>query len=92
MTISLALVATGPSALALLALCIGDPKRNRAAGIQTVAQTKRMRQLLTVTACLPGLICALIGDAAAFLIWLGGLGIVGWSLAVWFGDRTGRAK
>ncbi len=84
MTILLALVATGMSALALLALCIGDPKRKRATGMREAGQAKWLRQTLTAAACLPGLICALTGDAAAFLIWLGGCVVIGWSMAIWF--------
>jgi len=80
----LVLVATAISALILHALCLGDPKRNRAAGMREAGQTKRQRQVLTAAICLPGLICALTGDAAAFLIWLGGCGVIGWSLAIWF--------
>ncbi len=84
MTTLLTLIATSISALALMALCVGDPKRNRAAGARRGSQTKRMRQLLSGAACVPGIICALTGDAAAFLIWLGGCGVIGWSIAIWF--------
>lgn len=84
MTMLLVLVATAISVLILLALCLSDPKRKRAAGMRETGQTGRLRQVLTAAACLPGLLCALIGDAAAFLIWLGGCGVIGWSLAIWF--------
>jgi len=91
MTILLALVVTGMSTLILLALCIGDPKRKRAAGIRDAGQTRRVRQTLTAAACVPGLICALSGDAAAFLIWLGGCCVIGWSLAIWFSRHSQEA-
>lgn len=91
MTILLALIATGLSTLALCALCIGDPKRNRATGSRAGGQTRRKRLLLAFATCLPGLICALTGDAAAFLIWLGGCGVMGWSLAIWFNRRAQEA-
>lgn len=84
MTISLALLATAISTLLLAALCFGDPKRNRASGAREGGQTSRTRQLLTAAACVPGLICALAGDASALLIWLGGCAVTGWLLAIWF--------
>ena len=52
--------------------------------VRTVA--KSYRRLLAAAACLPGLVCALAGDASAFLIWLGGSAVAGWFVALWFGQ------
>lgn len=70
------------SAIPILALCIGDPKRRRATGDKRGGMASGRRRLLAAVACLPGALCALSGDAAAFLMWFGGCALLGWALAV----------
>lgn len=82
--IYLALIALALSAIAILALCIADPKRRRAMGDSRTGMTPNQRRTLVAVACLPGFGCVLIGDAAAFFMWLGGCALIGWALAVWF--------
>lgn len=78
--IYLALCALAISAVPITLLCLGDPKRRRAAGDRDGMGTGQ-RRLLAAGACVPGLACALMGDSAAFLMWLGGCALVGWTLA-----------
>ncbi|WP_238995740.1 hypothetical protein [Sphingomonas solaris] len=88
----LALVSIAVSTLLLIALCAGDPKRRRAARAGSEGQGTATRRLLAAAACLPGLLCVLLGDPAAFLIWLGGCGAAGWLVTLWFGQRhAGRS-
>jgi hypothetical protein len=69
--------------VALLAmLCVGDPKRRRTAGLRDDATGRGMRRLLAVGSVLPGVALALAGDAAAFMIWIGGYAVFGW----WFAN------
>jgi len=69
----------------------GDPKRRRTARLPGDGQSVRVRRLLAAAACLPGLYCALTGDAAAFLIWLGGCGVAGWFVTLGFGQPRQNA-
>lgn len=66
------------SAVLLAFLCLGDPKRRRSARLSGKAQGTAVRRLSAAASLLPGIIYALSGDAAAFLIWLGGYAVVGW--------------
>jgi len=68
----------------IIALCLGDPKRRRAQRLGSGGQSAAIRRGMAASACLPGLLCALLGDASAFLIWLGGSGLAGWATASWF--------
>lgn len=85
------LLAIAASALCLFALCWGDPKRRRTARIKNPGQGKRTRRLLGVAACVPGILFAMAGDAAAFLIWLGGCAVVGWFIALGFNRKREEA-
>ncbi|HEX7858236.1 MAG TPA: hypothetical protein VF503_31525 [Sphingobium sp.] len=78
------------SGIVIAMLCRGDPKRRRSARAAGAGQAVTTRRLLAVTACLPGILLALMGDAAAFLIWMGGGGVLGWFTTLWFG-RRGKA-
>lgn len=78
----LAIFATAVSAALILWLCLGDPKRRRALRLAGEGQGASTRRLIAAAACLPGLLCILLGDAAAFLIWLGGSGAAGWLIAM----------
>lgn len=83
-------IAMAISAALILLLCIGDPKRRRAARIDGGEQSGTIRWMLSSAACVPGLYLAGIGDAAAFLIWLGACSVVGWCVATGFGGRRIR--
>jgi len=83
-TLYLALAALVFSAIAIVVLCVGDPKRLRAVGGRDGGMASGQRRLLIAVACIPGFICVLLGDAAAFLIWLGGCALIGWALATYF--------
>ncbi|MFY9351190.1 hypothetical protein [Sphingobium sp.] len=76
----LTLVAILASAGLILLLGLGDPKRRRAAG-QGEGHGASLRRLLAVAALLPGLAFLLYGDAAAFLLWLGGTAVAGWGIS-----------
>jgi hypothetical protein len=75
------------TALLLAILCRDDPKRRRAARLTGEGSSRAARWALTGAACLPGIACLLLGDTAAFLIWMGGGGLVGWLVAVIFQHR-----
>jgi hypothetical protein len=62
----------------LIVLCLNDPKRRRAAKLPGEGHGEATRRLLAAAACLPGIACLVLGDAAAFLVWIGGLGVAGW--------------
>ncbi|MBY8825285.1 hypothetical protein K7G82_23480 [Sphingomonas colocasiae] len=85
--IALALAALVVSAIPILLLCIGDPKRRRTAGDKSGGMPMGKRRWLVAAACLPGFACAWLGDAPAFLMWLGGCALLGWALAACFGAR-----
>jgi hypothetical protein len=80
----LATIAFLVSAIPIIMLCIGDPKRRRAVGGKGDGMAPGKRRLLAAAACLPGLACALLGDPAALMMWLGGCALLGWALAAWF--------
>src|SRR3546814_19919207 len=84
------LTAIALSAVPILLLCIGDPKRRRSAEKNSNGMATSRRRILTVIACVPGIVCALTGDSAAFLKWLGGCALVGWAAAFCF-RAVGRA-
>lgn len=81
-----AILAIAFSAVVIVLLGRGDPKRRRTARLQGEGQRAGTRRMLALLACLPGAYCALIGDAAAFMIWLGGCGVAGWFVALGFGQ------
>jgi hypothetical protein len=86
-TIVIAITGLALSAAAIYALCLGDPKRRRASG-QGGGATSRVRTLLVVIACVPGLVCGLLGDSAALMLWLGGAALLGWLAAASLGERA----
>ncbi|KQN30623.1 hypothetical protein ASF00_07925 [Sphingomonas sp. Leaf34] len=87
MTIAVALGALLLSAFPVILLCIGDPKRRRATGDRDRAASQP-RAMLVAAACVPGFACALLGDSAAFMVWLGGIGLLGWAAAASAAART----
>lgn len=70
------------SSTCLALLCRGDPKRRRNARLASIGQGKMARPLLAMVMVVPGLYYALMGDGAAFLIWLGGCTILGWGITL----------
>jgi hypothetical protein len=82
-----ALAAIAISTIFLVLLCRSDPKRRRTARLAAAGPGALMRGMRVALACVPGLLLALSGDAAAFLIWLGGSAVAGWLIALWFGRR-----
>lgn len=87
---ALTLAAIVFSTIIIILLCSGDPKRRRSARLDGAGQSTGTRRLLVALLCLPGLGFALIGDAAAFLMWLGACAAIGWLVAMWF-SRVGTA-
>lgn len=73
-----ALVATAFSTLLLVILCLGDPKRRRTVRLLGKGHGTKTRRIIVGLATLPGFVLALDGDAAAFLVWLGGSAAAGW--------------
>lgn len=80
MLISVAAIAA--TSLLLLALCLGDPKRLRAARLPGKGHSVTIRRVTAAASLLPGIGLALAGHAAAFLIWLGGSMAAGWIVTV----------
>ncbi|MET1753975.1 hypothetical protein ABVV53_00630 [Novosphingobium sp. RD2P27] len=74
----LALASLAASSAVIALLCLTDPKRRRALGLQAATNNSAHRGLVVCAAILPGLILAVAGDAAAFLLWLGGCAVIGW--------------
>lgn len=79
-SIYLALAALALAAIPVALLCVGDPKRRRAAG-EPGGMSSGRRWLLVIATIMPGLACALLGESAAFMLWLGGIALAGWGLA-----------
>jgi hypothetical protein len=79
-SLTLALAAASLSTICSLLLCAGDPKRRRVSG-SAGSLSKGHRRLIASGACLPGVWCALQGDAAALLVWLGACALAGWLAA-----------
>ena len=77
------LLATGLSALCIVSLCLGDPKRMRTSGLTGTAASVRVRIAVTLAALFPGIALALMGDAPAFLVWLGACAVAGWFTTIW---------
>ena len=68
--------------LAIIALLWhGDPKRRRTIGLRDRADGSGKRRALAAIALVPGLLLAVLGDSAAFLVWFGACAIAGWLVA-----------
>lgn len=76
------------STVLITVLCAQDPKRRRSAGTRGRVQDKGQRRALAAALCLPGLVFALRGDAAAFMMWLGGTAVIGWFVAQVFAAKN----
>lgn len=86
---ALAVLLTLAASLVPLALLAhGDPKRLRAIGADAVRpHGAPLRQALTALVLLPGFALMVLGHWPAFLIWLGGLIALGWSIVQLFAAR-----
>jgi hypothetical protein len=87
----LTFAATAASVAFILLLALGDPKRRRAAGLSD-GHGRGKRYLHVLGALLPGLLIALIGDAATWLIWFGGCAVAGWLAALWLAKPAARVR
>ncbi|WP_165322789.1 hypothetical protein [Rhizorhabdus phycosphaerae] len=87
-----------PSAAILLTttlialLAAGDPKRRRSARLSGDGQGKSLRRVLAAFACLPGAVLAAMGDAAGFMLWLGGAAVAGWFVALLFAQTRQETR
>lgn len=81
---TLSLIAVAVSSAILVLLCLRDPKRMRSVRLKGAPQGTGTRRILTAASLLPGLALAVNGNAAAFLIWLGGYAVVGWLVTLSF--------
>lgn len=79
----LTFVAMAASVVFILLLALGDPKRRRAAGLGA-GHGKARRYLYVAGIAVPGLLIALSGNAAMWLIWFGGCAVAGWLVALCF--------
>ncbi len=77
---TLGFLATLMSALCLGFLAASDSKR--LPGRRTALSG--LRRLATALTILPGILLAVTGDWAAFLIWLGAVAVLGWMIAAAF--------
>jgi hypothetical protein len=90
MTMLLASIAF--SAVLLALLCLSDPKRRRSIKLPGDGQATTARRLWTAASLLPGVAFALWGDAAAFMLWLGGYAVVGWLVTLGFSAWRKRVE
>ncbi|MDX3911228.1 MAG: hypothetical protein QHC67_15625 [Sphingobium sp.] len=89
---ALALAAVAFSTLLLVLLCLGDPKRRRAARLRDKGQGIATRRIIAAATVLPGIGLILIGDAAAFLLWLGGSAAAGWAITLCLSAKGESAR
>jgi hypothetical protein len=87
-----ALAAIAFSSLLLLMLCLGDPKRRRAARLQDKGLGIARRRIVTAATLLPGMGLILNGDTAAFFIWLGGSAAAGWGITLCLSVKERSAR
>lgn len=80
------------SAAVLALLCLGDPKRRRSNKLSGDGQGRTARRLWTAASLLPGVVFAVLGDAAAFLLWLSAYAVLGWLVTLAFSAWTKRAE
>lgn len=90
MAVLIAAIAVSAGLLALL--CLRDPKRRRSIKLPGAVQGTTARRILAAASLLPGAVFVLMGDAAAFLLWLGGYAVVGWLVTLAFSAWTKRIE
>lgn len=81
---------TAFSTAIILWLCLGDPKRRRSARLSGKPHNVAIRRLLAAASLVPGLLFAVRGDAAAFLIWFGGCAVAGWLVTLCLSQAQGH--
>jgi hypothetical protein len=80
------------SLLPLIALALRDPKRLRSRRSARRGASRAERRVFAMASLVPGVLLAAVGQWPAFLIWLGGIAIAGWLLALSLaGTRSGHA-
>lgn len=87
----LLILSVGFSTALLALLCLGDPKRLRAARSPGTAQRVATRRWLAIASLLPGIAYALLGDGAGVFLWLGGYAMAGWLVTIAFAAARRRA-
>ncbi|WP_374679644.1 hypothetical protein [Hydrocarboniphaga effusa] len=81
------------SAVLLTPLALHDPKRLRSLrATRRVAMASAMRTALGCGSLLPGLVTIAAEQWPAFLIWLGAVSAIGWSLAQGFAINSMRGR
>lgn len=79
------------SAILLTPLALRDPKRLRSLrSTQRIAMGSTLRTVLGYGSLLPGIATIVAGQWPAFLIWLGAITAIGWSLAQGFAINSMR--
>lgn len=89
MTVPLFL-AIGFSLVAILVLFRQDPKRRRAANLSGAGHSRSTRHLLAAAVLIPGVLLAVFGESAGFLVWLGSCALAGWLLTLSSGLQRPR--
>lgn len=59
-----------------------DPKRRRIAGLPDSRHGSIRRRLMFAALLIPGVVLAVSGDSAAFLVWFGSCAVGGWLITV----------
>ncbi|KFG88947.1 hypothetical protein BV98_003347 [Sphingobium herbicidovorans NBRC 16415] len=89
MIAALTVTATAASIFFVVLLALGDPKRRRANALpNSLGKAKRHAYLMG--AIIPGMLIAISGDAAMWLIWFGGCAVAGWLIALWLASPSSQ--
>lgn len=75
-------IAISATMLALVYLTLMDPKRIRVFKLKAVDAYPYKPRLAWVITFLPGIVLLFLGQASAFLAWLGAVPVVGWLLVL----------
>ncbi len=81
-TLSITLISLAFSAIFLWRLVVTNPKRRRTHGLQAVAQDKERNRLLWILSLSPALPLLIAQFFSALVMWLAGLLLIGWLMAV----------
>lgn len=80
MTVILCLLAVAVTMAAISYLAVTDPKRRRTFGMPEPERPRRPWVGISAVFA-PGLVLLLLGNGAAFVVWLGALSVAGWGVA-----------